>query len=72
LAIFGTSRNGLGDRWHIAAGTEKNRQNLPAVAYRAKPLGLTVGILQTTQRDMPTISPTIARSATVGKLDAKS
>jgi hypothetical protein len=24
LAILGTSRNGLGDRWHIADGTEKN------------------------------------------------
>jgi hypothetical protein len=23
LAILGNSRNGLGDRWHIAAGTEK-------------------------------------------------
>jgi hypothetical protein len=23
LAILGTLRNGLGDRWHIAAGTEK-------------------------------------------------
>jgi hypothetical protein len=23
LAILGTSRNGLGDRWHIAAITEK-------------------------------------------------
>jgi hypothetical protein len=24
LAILGNSRNGLGDRWHIADGTEKN------------------------------------------------
>jgi hypothetical protein len=62
----------LGDRWHIADGTEKTRQNLPAVAYRGKPLGLTVGILWTAQREMPTVGPTIAQSATVGKLDDKS
>jgi hypothetical protein len=24
LAILGTSHNGLGDRWHIVDGTEKN------------------------------------------------
>jgi hypothetical protein len=24
LAILGTSRSGLGDRWHIADGKEKN------------------------------------------------
>jgi hypothetical protein len=71
LAILGTLRNGLGDRWHIAAGTEKTRQNLPAVAYRAKPLGPTVGIWRTSQRDMPMVAPTIVRSATVGKLDAE-
>jgi hypothetical protein len=51
---------------------KKTRQNLPAVAYRAKPLGQTVGISRTSQRDMPTVGPTIARSATVGKLDAES
>jgi hypothetical protein len=44
LTILGTLRIGLGDRWHIADGTEKTRQNLPAVVYRAKPLGATVGI----------------------------
>jgi hypothetical protein len=32
--ILGTSRNGLGDRWHIAGSTEKNSANLPALAYR--------------------------------------
>jgi hypothetical protein len=60
----------LGDRGHIAAGTEKNRQNLPAVAYRyrAKPLG----IFRCDVRDMQTVGPTIARSATVGKLDVES
>jgi hypothetical protein len=62
----------LGDRWHITDGTEKNRQNLLALAYRAKPLGPTVGISRTAQRDMPTVGPTIEQSATVGKLDAES
>jgi hypothetical protein len=28
--------------------------------------------LRTSQHDMPTVGPTIARSATVGKLDAES
>jgi hypothetical protein len=49
FAILGNSRNGLGDHWHIAAGTEKNHQNLPAVVYRAKPLGPIVGISRTSQ-----------------------
>jgi hypothetical protein len=51
---------------------KKTRQNLPAVAYRGKPHGPTVGISRTAQQDMPTVDPTIARSATVGKLDAES
>jgi hypothetical protein len=51
---------------------KKIRQNLPAVAYRGKPLGPTVGILRTSQRDMPTVGQTIALSATVGKLEAES
>jgi hypothetical protein len=51
---------------------KKIRQNLPAVAYRGKPLGPTVGISQTSQRDVPTVGQTIARSATVGKLEAES
>jgi hypothetical protein len=51
---------------------KKIRQNLPAVAYREKPLGQTVGISQTSQCDMPTVGQTIARSATVGKLEAES
>jgi hypothetical protein len=71
LAILRTSRNGLGDRWHIADSTEKIRQNLPAVAYRGKPLGPTVGKSRMSQRDMPTVGQTIARSATVGKLEAE-
>jgi hypothetical protein len=50
---------------------KKTRQNLPAVAYRAKPLGTTVGISPTSHHDMPTVGPTTARSATVGKLDAE-
>jgi hypothetical protein len=68
LAILGTSRNGLGDRWHIAAGIEKTPPNSAGCAYRAKPLGISrCDIL-----DMPTVGPTIAHSASVGKLDAES
>jgi hypothetical protein len=51
---------------------KKIRQNLPAVAYRRKPLWPTVGISRMSQRDMPTVGQTIARSATVGKLEAES
>jgi hypothetical protein len=51
---------------------KKIRQNLPAVAYPGKPLGATVGISRTSQRDMPTVGQTIARSATVGKLETES
>jgi hypothetical protein len=40
------------------------------VAYRAKPLWPTFGILRMSQRDMPTVGPTFARSATISKLDA--
>jgi hypothetical protein len=47
---------------------KKTRQNLPAVAYHAKPLGISCCDI----RDMPPVGPTIARSATVGKLDAES
>jgi hypothetical protein len=50
---------------------KKTRQNLLAVTYQAKPLGPTDGITRTSQLDMPTVGPTIARSATVGKLDAE-
>jgi hypothetical protein len=42
------------------------------VAYQGKPLGPTVGISRPAQSDMPMGGPTIARSATVGKLDAES
>jgi hypothetical protein len=69
LAILGTLRNGLGDYWHIAAGTEeKPTKNLSDVAYWAMPLC----ILRCDICDMPTVGPSIARSATVGKLDAES
>jgi hypothetical protein len=50
---------------------KKSHQNLPAVAYRGKPLGPTVGISRTSQRDMPTVGQNIARSATVSKLEAE-
>jgi hypothetical protein len=38
-------------------------QNLPAVAYRAKLLGIS----RCDGRDMPTVAPTIIRMATVAK-----
>jgi hypothetical protein len=64
LAVLATSHNGLGNRWHIAAAQKKNsHQNRPAVAYRRRPLGISHGDI----RDMPTVGPTIARSATVGE-----
>jgi hypothetical protein len=53
LTIIGTLRNGLGDCWHIA---KKTRQNLPAVAYPAKPLGISRYEIS----DMPTVGPTAA------------
>jgi hypothetical protein len=59
LAILGTSRNGLGDVGIPRPAHKKARQNLPVVAYRAKPLGPTVGISRTAQRDMPMVSTTI-------------
>jgi hypothetical protein len=49
-------------------GRSKIRQNLPAVAYRAKSLG----ILRSDGRDMPTVAPTISRIATVGEEEAES
>jgi hypothetical protein len=67
LADFATTQHLI----HWPAQT-KTLKNLPAVAYRAKPFGPTVGISRISQRDMPTVGPTIARSATVGKLDAES
>jgi hypothetical protein len=51
---------------------KKTCQNLLAVAHWAKPLGPTVGISRMSQSNMPMVSPTIARSATVNKLDAQS
>jgi hypothetical protein len=57
LAILGTSRNGLGDRWHIVDGSEKNRQNLPAVANWAKPLGPTSAICQRSPQGKLDASP---------------
>jgi hypothetical protein len=46
----------------------KKIRHLPAVAYRE----MSLGISRCDVRDMPTLGPTIARSATVGKLDAES
>jgi hypothetical protein len=56
------SRCGGWVRWH------KNLPNLPAVAYQAKSLGKS----HCDGSDMPTVVPTIAQIATVGKIDAKS
>jgi hypothetical protein len=50
------------------SGCIKIRQNLPAVAYRAKSLGKS----HCDSRDMPTVAPTIARIATVSKVEAES
>jgi hypothetical protein len=62
--ILGTSRNGLGNRWHIAAGTEK--KTLPKSAWLWH-------IRQSCDVcDMQTVGPTIERRSTVGKLDAES
>jgi hypothetical protein len=68
LSILGTLCNGFGDHWHIVAGTKKIHQNLPALAYRAKPLGISCCDV----RNMPTVGPTIVQSVTVGELDAES
>jgi hypothetical protein len=50
----------------LKPGCSKIPQNLPAVAYRAKPLGLS----HCDGRDMPTVTPTIEQMATVGELEA--
>jgi hypothetical protein len=47
---------------------KKIHQNLPALAYRAKPLGISCCDV----RNMPTVGPTIVQSVTVGELDAES
>jgi hypothetical protein len=46
---------------------EKIRQNLPAVAYRAKSLGKSL----CDGCDMPKVAPTIARIATIGEFEAE-
>jgi hypothetical protein len=48
-------------------GHGKIRQNLLAVAYQAKPLGISC----CDGHNMPTVSPTILRMATVGELEAE-
>jgi hypothetical protein len=50
------------------SGRIKIHQNLLAVAYRANSLGKSCCDFC----DMPTIAPTIARIATVGKVEAES
>jgi hypothetical protein len=50
------------------SGHIKIRQNLPAVAYQAKSLGTS----RCDGRDMPTVAPTIAQIAAVGKEEAES
>jgi hypothetical protein len=46
----------------------KIRQNLLAVAYRAKPFGIS----HCNARNMPKVAPTFVRIVTVGELQAKS
>jgi hypothetical protein len=41
---------------------------MPAVAYQAKPFGIS----RCDGRDMPTVAPTFVRIATVGELQAES
>jgi hypothetical protein len=55
-AVTARYANGLG-----AGGRSKICQNLPAVAYQAKFLG----ILRCDGRDMPMVAPTIEQIATV-------
>jgi hypothetical protein len=52
----------------LKPGRSKIRQNLLAVAYQAKPLGIS----RCDDHDMPTVAPTIVRMATVGELEAES
>jgi hypothetical protein len=52
----------------LKPGHSKLRQTMPAVAYRATPLGIS----RCDGRDMPMVAPTVARSATVGKLEVES
>jgi hypothetical protein len=58
----------LGDCWHIAAGTEKN----PPKSAGCVISGKAPCISRCDVHDMPTVGPTIERSATVRKLDAES
>jgi hypothetical protein len=51
----------------LKPGRSKICQNLPAVAYQAKPLGMS----SYDGRNMPTVAPTIVRMAIVSKLKAK-
>jgi hypothetical protein len=50
----------------LKTGSSKIRQNLTAVAYRAKPLGIS----RCDDRDTPTVASIIVRMTTVGKLEA--
>jgi hypothetical protein len=52
----------------VRSGRVKIRQNLPAVTYRARSLGKS----HCNGHDMPTVNPTIARIATIGKVDVES
>jgi hypothetical protein len=49
----------------LKPGRRKIHQNLPAVAYRAKPLGIS----RCDGPDIPAVAPTIVRMATVGELE---
>jgi hypothetical protein len=53
---------------NLKLGCSKIRQNLPDVAYRAKPLGISL----CDGSDMPIVVPTIVQMATVRELEVES
>jgi hypothetical protein len=67
-ATVGISRPSQRDMPNRFEAGSKIRQNLPAVAYRAKSLGIS----RCDGRDMPTVAPTFVPIATVGELQAES
>jgi hypothetical protein len=69
IATVGISRPSQHDKpTDLKPGCSKIRQNLPAVAYGAKPLGIS----RCDGCYMPMVAPTIMRIATVGESEAES
>jgi hypothetical protein len=56
----------------VAGGANLLRRSARETTVEEYLLHTLIGISRMSQRDMPTVGPTIARSATVGKLDAES